>query len=68
MNSKVIVYDEETTQELSQVHYDLPPKKALIAYVCQFIEKNNNTWNYPDDMEEIRQRAKRKAGLLPPDA
>jgi hypothetical protein len=32
--------------------YSCEPKKALIAYRMQQ-RKNFNTWNYPDDMEDI---------------
>lgn len=36
--------------------YSLEPKQALIAYYMQNEKKNFNTWDYPSDIEGVRER------------
>lgn len=36
--------------------YSLEPKAALIAYYMQNTKKTYNTWNYPTDLDHIRER------------
>ena len=35
--------------------YNLPPKQAMVAYVEQSINKNFNTFTYPNTIKGIRQ-------------
>lgn len=36
--------------------YSLEPKAALIAYYMQNEKKTYNTWSYPTDLDDIRER------------
>jgi len=41
--------------------YSLPPRRAVIACYQYYTLKNGSTWNYPEDMPEIREN---KIGFL----
>lgn len=38
-----------------RVEYTLPPKKALVCYVEQYINNNWNTWEYPEEIKGMRE-------------
>jgi hypothetical protein len=54
MTSKIIELKANGEQE-EKALYSLSPKKALIAYVMQNIKRNNNTWDYPEELEGIKE-------------
>jgi hypothetical protein len=38
-----------------RAEYTLPPKKALVCFIEQFINKNFNTWEYPEEIKGMRE-------------
>lgn len=55
MNSTISLLDTEgNIKELTS--YSLNPKDALIAYYMQQEKKNYSTWDYPKELDNIKER------------
>lgn len=55
MLSQILVLEEGNTELRKVAEYALSPKQALVAYIKQTLEKNFNTWEYPEIVEGMRQ-------------
>lgn len=53
--AKIILYDEATLDEKTISYYSLPAKQALINWIMSNVKMNNNTWDYPNEMDGIRE-------------
>ena len=51
--------DEKTGNIEKKSEYTIEGKKALIAYIMQ-LQKNFNTWDYPNDIKGIRESKVKK--------
>ncbi len=52
--ASIFILDEKTGVINRAAAYSLPAKKALIAWIMQYIRNDFNTWNYPDHITGIR--------------
>lgn len=51
--SEILMLDDNGTIR-SVAKYSCDAKKALVAYLEQYVLNNFNTWGYPDDLQGIR--------------
>lgn len=60
-----IIYsmDEKTGDITRKAEYTLPAKKALIAYIMQYVKHDFNTWFYPDNIDGMRQSSNGEKGF-----
>ena len=54
--------DEKTGVITRKAEYTLPAKQALIAYIRQTIYNDYNTWNYPENINGMRESSKGEKG------
>lgn len=54
MISTIYKLDEQNHMERVAT-YSVPPKQAMVNYIMQFINKNFNTWEYPEIIKGMRQ-------------
>jgi hypothetical protein len=55
MMSKILSLKEGESGIKELAIYSLPPKKAMVCFIEQFINKNWNTWEYPEEIEGMRE-------------
>ena len=55
--TNIFTMDEQSGKIMRTASYSLDPKQALIAYVMQS-RGNMNTWEYPTDLQGIRESTK----------
>ena len=56
MTSTIYELRENEGPELKKrAVYSLPPKKAIVCYIEQVLFHNTNTWDYPEEIEGMRQ-------------
>lgn len=55
MMSKILSLKEGESGIKELAIYSLPPKKAMVCFIEQFIRKNFNTWEYPEEIEGMRE-------------
>jgi hypothetical protein len=60
MTTTIYKMDEKTGKIDRQATYTVPGKQAIINYIMQYIKHNFNTWQYPQDINGIRESDSRK--------
>ena len=62
MLSIIYSMDEKTGKIERKAEYTLDAKKALIAYIMQYTRNDFNTWEYPENIDHMRQSTKGEKG------
>lgn len=55
MMSKILSLKEGESGIKELAIYSLPPKKAMVCFIEQFLRGNYNTWEYPEEIEGMRE-------------
>ena len=60
MSSTIFMLKEGASGIKRGATYSLPPKKALICYVEQYVRNNWDTTSYPETLEGMRESSVKK--------
>lgn len=60
MKTIITLLNDETGKIEEKAIYTIEAKKALIAYIMQYVKNNWNTWTYPENIKGIFGSTKRE--------
>jgi hypothetical protein len=58
--TNIYVMDEKTGKIEMTCAYSVGPKQAMINYIMQYIKHNWNVWQYPEQIDGVRESTKAK--------